>query len=167
MLLDIITVIIALAALVIATLSYGRAMAGQLPVVELFPDPDDYTDRGYTIRIDNPSRYTLYLDRIDVKKPKTAYVHIRPPLEKAGSDIKRDLEDQSRPPTSRHRAIYLRIPPNKSRNLEVGFQDDSLKPIHFRLHWSAALPWPDRLFIRCNISASADHLKSMRMAADS
>ena len=151
----------------VAVLSYGRAMAGQFPVVELFPDLNDYHGSRYTIRIENPSRHTLYLDYIDVKKPKADRIYILPRGCSRRGDIRRTQEDLSRSSTSRLRAIYLRIPPQDSRALEVGFQDDALTPIHFRLHWSTGLPWPDRFFIRCKIAANLKRLKSMRLAADS
>ncbi|MCY3876723.1 MAG: hypothetical protein OXF88_20830 [Rhodobacteraceae bacterium] len=162
---------ISIVAVGIAVLSYRKALTGQLPAVELFPNFDYTRDRRYTIRIANPRRYSLYLEYIDVHEPKAANVTIRPTETSRRGDLERSWEgmNESHPqhPSIHRHPIYLCIPPHESRDLDVIFHDDLQEPIRFKFSWSGGLPWPDRWFIDNEIIASSERLKSMRLAADS
>lgn len=160
---SLLSIAIALLSAGFAALSYLRVMAGGLPSVEIVVEEHVSGELDYKILVENPTRRSVLLKSIHVRRPDPDGVNITPENIDTSGIIERTLEE-SESSESGYNAVYLSIPAGESRKLSVQIVEET-QGLECRLEWSRHLPMPDRFFIPRKITASADELRSMKLAA--
>lgn len=72
------SIVLALIGTAIAVLSYGRAMSGGLPSIDIVAEADAHNGINYNILIDNPSRRSIILEQLEILRPDSNEVAIQP-----------------------------------------------------------------------------------------
>lgn len=171
------TVLLSLIATAIAVLSYRRAMANQLPVVQFKAASSNPFDTFHWIRIDNPTRRTIILTKIRFLQPDSKAVK-GIPIDIGVTDkdghwrrIRQD-PDLLGSERTRDREIALEIPPGIPQQIRLNIipvreSEDCLPryDLHIKLYWTHQLPFPDRFCIPNSIIFKADNLLAQRRAA--
>ena len=103
------------------------------------------------------------IPRIEVLAPSPYEVRIRPTDVTQYGHVDRSYEDTFLT-SKRTKSVYLAVPAEETRHLDVEFADDEDFQINFLLRWSKGLPLLDRCFITRSVKFDSTQVKSRKSA---
>lgn len=158
------SLIFSFVATAVAVFAFARALSRQLPTVEFLVERDESEQALYKLGVSNPTHRLLVLDHVRVLKPRPEEVWVRRMDDSLRGDLERAYEDASIV-SKQTKSVFLAIPAEKTRYLEVQFSDEEGFEVSFQLYWSKGLPLLERWFIPRNVKLDWAQVKSRKLAA--
>ena len=152
-----------LIATLVSFLTYVRAVSWQLPTVEFLAEHDESAPARHKLTVSNPTRRLLVLDYIEIRSPRPDRVRIQPTGLNLRGTVERAYEETSLP-SERKKAVFLRVPPGTTGDLEIDVGTEEDFEVDFRLCWSKGIRGLERWFIVRKVKLSSAQVKSRTLA---
>ena len=159
------SLIFSLVATAVAVFTFAREFSRQLPTVEFLVEHDESGQPLYKLSVSNPTHRLLILNYVEILSPAADKVQIQPAGVNLHGTVTRAYED-ALSTSKRAKSVFLAVPAEQTRHLEIELSDDEDFEVDFRLHWSKGLPLPYRCFIARKVKLDSAQVKDRRLAAD-
>ena len=150
----------------VSVYSVVYATSGGPPIVEVIPEWTEYDGVLVYLKVQNPTKRVLYLERARIKKPKGLDLDIHPTGESSKGSAQRALHQQSAGDGNNgFRTLFAGVPAGSTIEFILTFGGEP-EGFEIDLLWSKSHPWYLRWILPGTVRISSVGLKERMDAAD-